>query len=136
MDQSKKQSFKSKVINAVLAAIINQLFVWARKWENDAFFFIVIGDKYCSDVAWYNTENLACNGSFAVTSSPQSAGAFQDLATSCDILMETQLKNEVFRTIFENTTCAKDNNGWYSDECEPDDETEDVNNENKKGGAQ
>ncbi len=40
-----KQSLKSKVINAVLAAFINQLYVWVRKWENDAFFFLVIGGK-------------------------------------------------------------------------------------------
>ena len=136
MEKSEKQSFKSKVINAVLAAIINQLFVWTRHWGNDAFFFIVIGDKTCTDVAWYNTENLTCNGALAVTSSPQSAGAFQNLAECCDILMDDQLKNEKFRKIFEKTTCAKDDQGWYSDECEPDDETDDDNNETKKGGAQ
>lgn len=136
MDQPKKQSFKSKVINAVLTAIINQLFVWARHWGNDAFFFIVIGDNTCTDVAWYNTEDLACNGALAVTAFPQSAGAFQNLAECCDILMDDQLKNEKFRKIFEKTSCAKDEYGWYSDECEPDAETEDYTSETEKGGAQ
>ena len=131
-----KQSFKSKVINAVLAAIINQLFVWTRHWGNDAFFFIIIGDKTCTDVAWYNTEDLTCNGALAVTSSPRSAGAFQNLAECCDILMDEQLKNETFRKIFEKTTCAKDDDGWYSDEAESEYIVEDIDENNEKGGAQ
>lgn len=131
-----KQSFKSKAINAVISAIVRTLLGWAEEWGNNAYFFLIIGDKNCSDVAWYNTEDLNCNGAFTVSSFPQSAGAFQDLAVSCDILMENHLKDEKFRKVLDNTTCAKDNNGWFSSETVNDDETEDDNNETKKGGAQ
>ena len=48
-----KQSIKSKAINAFVTAIVRTLFGWVEKWDNDSFFFIVFGDKTCTDVAWY-----------------------------------------------------------------------------------
>lgn len=131
-----KQSFKSKAINAVISAIVRTLRGWAEEWGNNAYFFLVIGDKNCSDVAWYNTKGLARNGAFTVASFPQSAAAFVDLNTSCDILIDEQLKNKEFCKVYGNITCTKDNYGWFSIETETGDETDENNNESKKGGAQ
>lgn len=109
-----KQSFKSQAINAVLTAIIRTLLGWAEEWGNDAFFFLVIGDKTCTDVAWSNTDQLACDGAIAVADDPQAAGAFQNLSTSVDILLEDRLKNEKFKSVFQETSSSSDDNGWYS----------------------
>lgn len=112
-----KQSFKSKAINAVISAIVRTLLGWAEEWGNDAFFFLVIGDKTCTDVAWHNTEDLACNGAWAITRDVPASGAFQDIATSFDILIEDQLKeNEQFKEAFEKTSPSKSDTGWYSNE--------------------
>ena len=109
-----KQSFKSKAINAVLTAIIRTLFGWVVEWMDDAFFFLVIGDKSCTDVAFYNTEDLSCNGALAITDNVEAAAAFQDLAGSADILLEERLKEDDFRKEFEKTEPGKDNHGWFS----------------------
>ena len=109
-----KQSFKSQAINAVLTAIIRTLLGWAEEWGNDAFFFLVIGDKTCTDVAWFNTDQLACDSAIAVADDPQAAGAFQNLSTSVDILLEDRLKNEKFKSVFQETSSSSDDNGWYS----------------------
>ena len=109
-----KQSFKSKAINAVLTAIVRTLLGWAEEWGNDAFFFLVIGDKTCTDVAWSNSEQLACNGALAIVDDPHAAGAFQNLSTSVDILLEDSLKDEKFKSVFEDTTSSANDNGWYS----------------------
>ena len=109
-----KQSFKSKAINAVITALVRTLLGWAEEWGNDAYFFLVIGDKNCSDVAWYNTEQLSCDGALAVTGACESVCAFQDLASSVDILNEDNLKNEDFRKKFELSSPSKESNGWLS----------------------
>jgi hypothetical protein len=113
---AKKQSFHSKAINAVITAIVRVLLGWAEEWGNDAFFFLIIGDKTCTDVAWHNTENLSCEGALAlVENGPKVAGAFQDIETSFDILLEDRLKdNEDFRKEFEKSSPSKDDQGWYS----------------------
>ena len=113
-----KKSFKSKAINAVITAIVRTLLGWAEEWGNDAFFFLVIGDKNCTDVAWYNTEDLACNAALAITTDPRSAGAFQDLATSVDTLLEERLEEEDFKKVFQDTMPEKHANGWFSMEME------------------
>ena len=109
-----KQSFRSKAINAVLTAIIRTLFGWVEEWGEDAFFFLVIGDKTCSDVAFYNTENLSCEGALAVTDRVEAAAAFQDLAGSVDILLDERLKKDDFRKEYEKTSPGKDKQGWFS----------------------
>lgn len=109
-----KQSFKSKAINAVLTAIIRTLFGWVKEWGEDAFFFLVIGDKNCTDVAFYNTENLSCEGALAVTDRVEAAAAFMDLSGSVDILLEERLKKDDFRKEFEKTSPGKDKQGWFS----------------------
>ena len=130
----KKQSFKSKAINAVLSAIIRTLLGWAEEWGNDAFFFIVIGDKTCTDVAWHNTEMLSLDGALAVAYDAEAAGALQDLSGSVDILLEEQLKDDDFREKFQLTCPDKNSMGWHSYEniCGGKAFTDE---QNKKGGA-
>ncbi len=131
----KRKSIMSRAINAALTAIIRTIFGWVEEWGNDAFFFLVIGDKNCTDVAWYNPEQLSCDGALAIAGCLESVAAFQDLATSVDILNEDNLKNEDFRKKFELTSPSKDNNGWhsYEDICGGKKYTE---QQAKKGGAQ
>jgi hypothetical protein len=110
-----KQSFKSKAINAVISAIVRTLLSWAEEWSEDAFFFLVIGDKTCTDVAWHNTEDLSCDGALAITDDVQAAAAFQDLAASVDLLVGDRLKEEDdFRKAFEESCPEKDDTGWVS----------------------
>jgi len=123
-----KQSFKSKAINAVISAIVRTLLGWAEEWSDDAFFFLVIGDKTCTDVAWHNTEDLSCDGALAITEFVESAAAFQDLATSVDVLIRDRLEEDEFRKAFENTYPQKDKQGWCSYELDE--------NQEQKGGAQ
>ena len=132
---SKRKSITSRAINAALSAIIRTIFGWVEEWGDDAFFFLVIGDRNCTDVAWYNTDNLSCDGALAVTGCLESVAAFQDLATSVDILNEDNLKNEEFRKKFEQTSPSEDDHGWYSydDICGGKKYTE---KQAKKGGEQ
>lgn len=119
-----KKSFKSKAINAVLTAIIRTIFGWVEEWGEDAFFFLVIGDKTCTDVAFYNTENLSCEGALAVTENVEAAAAFMDLAGSADILLEERFREDDFCREYENKRPGKDKQGWFS-----------VENNEEKGGA-
>ena len=103
----------STAINAVLTAIILPICQWAAQWTG-AFFFIVIGDDHCTDVAWANTEGLAQDGAFALASNPEIAGAFEDIKTSFDILMEENLKDPEFVKAFAETMPDADKHGWHS----------------------
>jgi hypothetical protein len=103
----------STAINAVLTAIILPICQWAAQWTG-AFFFIVIGDDHCTDVAWANTEGLSQDGAFALTVDPEIAGAFEDMKTSFDILLEDNLENPEYRKAFENTCPSVDKCGWHS----------------------
>jgi len=125
----KQNSFKSNAINAVVTAIIRMLLGWAEEWGNDAFFFLVIGDKTCSDVAWHNTENLSCEGAFAVAEYPESAGALYNLFSSVETLLDDNLKQKDFRKTFEKAIPEKEDQGWCSLEHVPD--TNDANKEVK-----
>ena len=109
-----KKSFKSKAINAVLSAIIRTILGWVEQWDNDAFFFLVIGDKTCVDVAWSNTEDLACDGAFAIACDPKAAGAFYNLSCSVDLLIEDNVKEKEFNAAFQETSPSKEDTGWYS----------------------
>ena len=113
-----KKSSKSKAINAVLTAIIRTLLGWVEEWDNDAFFFLVIGDKTCVDVAWSNTESLECDGAIAVASNPKTAGAFYNLSTSVDLLIEENVKDKEFNDVFQETSPSKEDTGWFSIENE------------------
>ena len=117
-----KQSIKSKAINAFATAIVRTLFGWVEKWGNDSFFFIVFGDKNCTDVAWYNTEKLACDAAFAIAYDPDAAGAFSNINTSVELLMENALNDEKFKEAFEKTSMDDLKEGWIC--CEDDPECE------------
>ena len=119
-----KQSIKSKAINAFVTAIVRTLFGWVEKWGDESFFFIVFGDKNCTDVAWYNTDQLACDAALAITCDPNAAGAFSNISTSVEILMEECLKNDNFRKAFEKTGLDDLKEGWISYEEDPDCEKE------------
>ena len=108
------KSFKSKAINAVLTAIINTLIGWAKAWSNGAYFFIVIGDNISTDVAWYNTQNLAIEGAWTLANDIKAACAFADLSGSMNILLEDKLKDEEFRKEYELSMPEEDNVGWVS----------------------
>ncbi len=124
----KHQSIQSKAINAFVTAIINALFVWARQWNNDAFFFIIIGDKNCTDVAWHNTNGLTCDGAIAVSISPKTVAAFDDLKTGVDILVEDAIKDDKqFGETLERLRVDDYAEGWHS--------VENVNKD-EKGGLQ
>ena len=113
-----KKSFKSKAINAVLTAIIRTILGWVEEWGNDAFFFLVIGDKSCVDVAWSNTEDLACDGAFAIASDPKTAGAFYNLSCSVDLLIDDNVKDKEFDAVFQDAIPDKKDSGWGSFELE------------------
>ena len=115
-----KQSIKSKAINAFATAIVRTLFGWVEKWGNDSFFFIVFGDKNCTDVAWYNTEKLACDAAFAIAYDPDAAGAFSNINTSVELIMENALNDEKFKEAFEKTGLDDPKEGWISYEEDPD----------------
>ena len=115
-----KQSIKSKAINAFATAIVRTLFGWVEKWGDESFFFIVFGDKTCTDVAWYNTDQLACDAALAITCDPKAAGAFSNISTSVEILMEDALKNAKFKEAFEKTDLDDPKEGWVSIEDDPD----------------
>lgn len=113
-----KKPFKSKAINAVLSAIIRTLLGWAEEWNEDAFFFLVIGDKTCVDIAWSNTADLECDGAFAIAGDPKTAGAFYNLSAAVDLLIEDNVKDKKFNDIFQETSPSKEDLGWYSIEAE------------------
>ena len=113
-----KKPFKSKAINAVLTAIIRTLLGWAEEWDNDAFFFLVIGDKTTVDVAWSNTADLECDGAFAIAGNPKTAGAFYNLSTAVDLLVEDNVKDKEFDAVFQETSPSKEDTGWCSIDLE------------------
>ena len=117
-----KQSIKPKAINAFATAIVRTLFGWVEKWGNESFFFIVFGDKTCTHVAWDNTDQLACDAALAITCDPKAAGAFSNISTSVEILMEEALEDETFKEAFEKTGLDDRKDGWISYEEDQDDE--------------
>jgi hypothetical protein len=109
-----KKSFRSKAIKAVLTAIIRTIAGWAQEWGDDAFFFIVIGDKTYTDVAWSNPNQLACDGALALTCEPDVAAAFSDLSSSVELLLNDQLKENEFKEKFEKLSTDDYYGCWYS----------------------
>ena len=124
----KQQSIHSKAINAFITAIVNALYVWASKWNNESFFFLVIGDKECTDVAWSNINGAACDGAIAISMSPETAAAFEILHTSVDMLVEDTIKDDPkFGDELHGLDIDDFKDGWCS--------VENANDE-EKGGEQ
>ena len=103
-----KKPFKSKAINAVLTAIS----------DPSSFFFLVIGDKTCVDVAWSNSEDLSCDGAIAIAGNPKTAGAFYNLSAAVDMLIDENVKDKEFNDVFQETSPSKEDTGWFSIENE------------------
>lgn len=111
-----KQSLKSKAINAFIIAIVNALFNWVRVWNNGAYFFILIGDQNCSDVAWSNPDNVESYGGHSIAMNPEPAALFESMRVAYDVTLEESRKNKEFEKIFQDTEFSQD--GWFSDEYE------------------
>ena len=103
----------AKASDTFIKFVILPLMQWASE-DSNRFFFIVIGDQYNVDCAYANTENLACEGAFAIVNTPQTAGALTSIWTSVDILLEDSRKDEEFEKNYQNTIPSKDDTSWYS----------------------
>ena len=109
-----KKSFKSKAINAIISAIVNALYVWAREWGNNAYFYILIGDETCNDVAWHNADAIETVAMSPVAHNPKAAALFESMTVPYDIFLEDNRKNEKFEKAFQEPMLAQEN--WYSEE--------------------
>ena len=110
-----KKSIKSKAVDVFVSAIINALYVWARKWGKNAYFYILIGDDSCQDVAWSNTQAVEENAIFPVVCNPKAAALFENLRISYDLLVEEHLKDPEYDKVFQEPT-IETHEGWYSEE--------------------
>ena len=119
--KSKIEKLMREAVNAVITAIVRTLLGWAEEWGNDAFFFLVIGDKRVADVAWSNSWTLCSDGAFAITSHPEAASAFEYLKAGYDALIGTVLEeDEKFKEHLENHVPDKeDDSGWSSVDLDP-----------------
>jgi nicotinic acid mononucleotide adenylyltransferase len=109
-----KKSFKSKAINAIISAIVNALYVWAREWGNNAYFYILIGDDKCQDVAWHNSNAIETIATIPVANDPKAAALFESMTVPYHIFLEDNRKNEKFEKAFQEPLLALEN--WYSEE--------------------
>lgn len=109
-----KQSIKSKAINAFVTAIVNALYVWARSWGNNAYFYLLIGDDKCQDVAWHNADAIESIATMPVVSHPKAAALFESMRVPYDLLLEESRKDEEFEKTFQEEFNAPE--AWYSDE--------------------
>lgn len=90
----------SKANNKVMRMIILPLFQWAYE-DEDAFFFVIVGNKHMTDVAWANTEGLSVDGALAVVNDPDAAAVFEFIKTTFDCVLEDNIKDESFNTSFQ-----------------------------------
>ncbi len=104
-----------KATNTLFTHIIQPLLTWAGE-DEDTFFFIVIGNKYMTDVAWSNTEKLSVDGACTIGNIPEAASAFLDISTGVDIMVEENVKNkeEGFGEEFQMHCPSKEDNAWHS----------------------
>ena len=108
-------SFKSKAIDAIVKAFILSISAWAKAWSEDAFFFIVIGDKHGTDVAWHNTDRLQTEGAWVIADVPEAAARFDLIADGVNILTEENLKKKKYQKAYHKfETPSPDDEGWHS----------------------
>ena len=108
-------SFKSKAIDAIVKAFILSISAWAKAWSEDAFFFIVIGDKHGTDVAWHNTDRLQTDGAWVIADVPEAAARFDLIADGVHILTEENLKKKKYQKAYHKfETPSTDDEGWHS----------------------
>ena len=109
-----KKSIKSKAINAFITAIINALYVWAREWGNNAYFYILIGDDTCNDVAWHNSDAIETIAMSPVAHNPKAAALFETMRVPYDLQLEDSRKDPKFEKIFQEPLQSQEE--WYSEE--------------------
>ena len=97
----KRKSIRSKAINAFISAIINALYVWAREWGNNAYFYILIGDETCNDVAWCNSDAIETIAMSPVAHNPKAAALFESMRVPYEIFLEDNRKDPEFEKIFQ-----------------------------------
>lgn len=96
-----KRSFKSKAINAIITAFVNALYCWAREWGNNAYFYILIGDDTCNDVAWHNADALESIAMSPVAHDPHAAALSESMRATYDIFMEESRKQDGYEEAFQ-----------------------------------
>ena len=111
-----KQSFKSKAINAIITAFVNALYVWAREWGNNAYFYILIGDDTCNDVAWHNADALETVAMSPVAHDPHAAALFETMRVPYDIFLEESRKDPEYEQAFQEPSNSPED--WISLESE------------------
>ena len=102
-----------KASDAFIKFVILPLFQWATD-NKEAFFFIIIGDQYNTDVAWANSDKLICDGALAVSSNPLSAGVMCSIADCVQILTEDELKDPEYNKIYQDSSPSSDDHEWIS----------------------
>ena len=95
------------------------------------FFFLIIGNKHQTDVAFANTMGLSCEGAAAILEDPTTAAAFSNIATSFDSGIDDKLADKEFNEIYQKSLPETDDHYWasYSDfDFDYDDEVSDETN--------
>ena len=110
----KRKSLKSKAVNAFITAIVNALYVWARHWGNNAYFYILIGDDKCQDVAWHNADAIETIATTPVVCNPKAAALFETMRVPYDVQIDEYRKNPEFEKVFQEPSNTPET--WYSEE--------------------
>ena len=79
-----------------------------------AFFFLVIGNEYQTDVAFANTMGLSCEGAAAILEDPTTAAAFSAIATSFDCGINDTIADKEFDEIYQKSMPETDDHYWAS----------------------
>ena len=99
----------------VMKMIILPLLQWAGESEDGAFFFIVCGNKYVTDIAWSNSEALSTDGGLSIGEDPHASAVFEFIYTAYDFARDESVKNKSFNEVFQaHAVPSKEDNGWCS----------------------
>lgn len=99
----------------IMKMIVLPLLQWASEGEDGEYFFLILGNKYVNDVAWFNSEKLAVEGALSVADDPNAAAVFEFIKTTFDIQIEENIKSEQFNQPFQEHELPSDtDNGWVS----------------------
>ena len=109
-----KKSIFSKAINAFVIAFVNALMNWVEQWENGAYFFLIIGDNNCSDVAWKNPTNIESYGAHSIACEPRAAALFESMQVTVDMMLEDEQNDEDYRKELQDPELMEQ--AWYSHE--------------------
>ena len=79
-----------------------------------SFFFLVIGNKHQTDVAFANSMGVACEGAAAILEDPTTAAAFSAIATSFDCGINDKIADKEFNDIYQTSMPETDDHCWFS----------------------